>query len=74
VALVELSSLTTSIVFSSDGATLYVGTEAGKLIIRPLRGLSKPPKQVIVSENGCRVEVLCMQVCFGQPSIPVVNS
>ncbi|KAJ7470698.1 hypothetical protein FB451DRAFT_1368486 [Mycena latifolia] len=51
----------TSIEFSPEGASIYLGTEHGKLLIMDLRALDKPPKTVVVSESGCRVETMTVQ-------------
>ncbi|KAJ7709971.1 WD40-repeat-containing domain protein [Mycena rosella] len=51
----------TSIAFSPEGASVYLGTENGKLLILDLRSLDKPPKTVVVSESGCRVETMTVQ-------------
>ncbi|TRM58575.1 WD40-repeat-containing domain protein [Schizophyllum amplum] len=51
----------TSIAFSPEGAAIYLGTENGKLLLLDLRALDKPPKTVVISESGCRVEALCVQ-------------
>ncbi|KAJ7219209.1 WD40-repeat-containing domain protein [Mycena pura] len=51
----------TSVAFSPEGASMYLGTETGKLFIVDLRALDKPPKSVAVSESGCRVETMTVQ-------------
>ncbi|SJL12279.1 uncharacterized protein ARMOST_15702 [Armillaria ostoyae] len=51
----------TSISFSPEGASIYVGTETGKFLILDLRGLDKAPKSIAISESGCRVEAFCVQ-------------
>ncbi|KAG7448358.1 WD40 repeat-like protein [Guyanagaster necrorhizus] len=51
----------TSISFSPEGASIYVGTETGKLLILDLRALDKTPKSIAVSDSGCRVEAFCVQ-------------
>ncbi|KAJ6596824.1 WD40-repeat-containing domain protein [Mycena vulgaris] len=51
----------TSIAFSPEGASIYLGTEHGKLLIMDLRALDKPPKTVVVSDSGCRVETMTVQ-------------
>ncbi|KAJ7740676.1 WD40-repeat-containing domain protein [Mycena maculata] len=51
----------TSIAFSPEGASIYLGTEHGKLLIMDLRALDKPPKTVIISDTGCRVETMAVQ-------------
>ena len=52
----------TSVAFSPEGAAIYLGTENGKLLLLDLRALDKPPKPIIISETGCRIEALCVQV------------
>lgn len=52
----------TCLAFSAEGATLYVGTENGKVLGQDLRALDKPPKFITVSEQGDQVVALAMQV------------
>jgi protein NEDD1 len=51
----------TSLLFSVDGASLYVGTEDGKLLLQTLRS-TETPKIIAVGEQGCRVEGLAVTV------------
>ncbi len=51
----------TSLVFSVDGASLYIGTENGKLLLQTLRSV-ETPKIIAVGEQGCRVEGLAITV------------
>ena len=51
----------TSLLFSVDGASLYVGTEDGKLLLQTLRS-TEAPKIIAVGEQGCRVEGLAVTV------------
>ena len=51
----------TSLLFSVDGASLYIGTEDGKLLVQTLRS-TEPPKMIAVGEQGCRVEGLAVTV------------
>ncbi|KAG5644241.1 hypothetical protein DXG03_008836 [Asterophora parasitica] len=51
----------TSLEFSPEGASIYLGTENGKLLILDLRALDKPPKSIAISETGCRVETMSVQ-------------
>ncbi|KAJ7452492.1 WD40-repeat-containing domain protein [Mycena galericulata] len=51
----------TSIAFSPEGASIYLGTEHGKLLIMDLRALDKPPKAVVISESGSPVETMTVQ-------------
>ncbi|THH16147.1 hypothetical protein EW146_g4439 [Bondarzewia mesenterica] len=44
----------TFLVFSADGATLYIGTENGKLLVQTLRAMDAP-KTIVMSEHGQRV-------------------
>lgn len=53
----------TSLVFSPEGASLYAGTEDGKILMLDLRGLDKPPKCIIVSETGQKIVSMAVQVC-----------
>ena len=54
----------TSASFSPEGASLYFGTENGKLLTVDLRVLDKPPKCVSVGEGGHRIECISFQVKF----------
>jgi hypothetical protein len=54
----------TSLEFSPEGAAIYAGTEHGKILILDLRALDKPPKTIIISETGCRIEAMSVQVCW----------
>ena len=58
----------TAIEFSPEGAAIYLGTENGKLLVVDLRGLDKPPKAVVVSDTGRRVETISVQVRSTFPS------
>ncbi|KAH9060004.1 WD40-repeat-containing domain protein [Lactarius vividus] len=51
----------TSLLFSNDGATLYVGTEDGNLLVQTLRS-TEAPKTIAVGDQGCRVEGLAIAV------------
>ena len=51
----------TSLLFSVDGASLYIGTEDGKLLLQTLRS-TEAPKVIAVGEQGCRVEGLAITV------------
>lgn len=53
----------TSLEFSPEGAAIYAGTENGKLFIVDLRALDKPPKTIIISDAGSRIETMSVQVC-----------
>jgi len=52
----------TTISFSSEGGSIYLGTENGKLLVQDLRALVKPPKSIIVSESGNPINTLAVQV------------
>jgi protein NEDD1 len=52
----------TSLEFSPEGAAIYAGTENGKLLILDLRSLDKPPKTIVISDTGCRIETMSVQV------------
>jgi protein NEDD1 len=58
----------TSLLFSADGASLYVGTGGGKLLVQTLRS-TEAPNVIAVGEQGCRVEGLAIVV---RVSFPVV--
>ncbi|KAI9460029.1 hypothetical protein F5148DRAFT_273117 [Russula earlei] len=49
----------TSLLFSLDGASLYIGTENGKLLLQTLRSM-EAPRIIAVGEQGCRVEGLAI--------------
>jgi hypothetical protein len=51
----------TSLLFSVDGASLFIGTEDGKLLVQTLRS-TEAPKIIAVGEQGCRVEGLAITV------------
>ena len=51
----------TSLLFSVDGASLYIGTEDGELLVQTLRS-TEPPKVIAVGQQGCRVEGLAVTV------------
>ena len=52
----------TTLGFSPEGAAIYLGTENGKILVVDLRALDKPPKAVVVSETGNRIETISIQV------------
>ncbi|KAF8868871.1 hypothetical protein BD779DRAFT_1807525, partial [Infundibulicybe gibba] len=51
----------TTVTFSPEGGAVYLGTENGKLMVMDLRTLDKPPKSVIISDTGDRVETIAIQ-------------
>jgi WD40 repeat protein len=53
----------TSLEFSPEGSSIYVGTENGKLLILDLRSLDKPHKTIVISDAGYRIETMSVQVC-----------
>jgi len=62
--MVDVKTRITSLVFSPEGAAMYVGTDGGSLLVIDLRSLDKPPKHISASGIGSRVECLVVQVCF----------
>ncbi|KAF7778473.1 hypothetical protein Agabi119p4_2818 [Agaricus bisporus var. burnettii] len=59
--MIDLKVSPTTIGFSPEGASIYVGTENGKLLVQDLRALDKPPKSFIVSELGHSIDTLAVQ-------------
>ncbi|GLB34616.1 putative WD40 repeats [Lyophyllum shimeji] len=51
----------TSLGFSPEGGSIYLGTEHGKLLVIDLRALDKAPKTFVISEAGCRIETMSVQ-------------
>ncbi|PPR02051.1 hypothetical protein CVT24_011150 [Panaeolus cyanescens] len=51
----------TTIGFSPEGAAIYLGTATGKLLIVDLRALDKPPKTVVISQDGNRIQTMSVQ-------------
>jgi protein NEDD1 len=49
----------TSLLFSVDGASLYIGTKDGRLLLQTLRS-TEAPKAIAVGEQGCKVEGLAI--------------
>lgn len=62
--MVDLKARVTSLVFSPEGAAMYIGTDSGNLLVVDLRSLEKPPKSISASGIGSRVECLAIQVYF----------
>jgi protein NEDD1 len=62
--MVDLNISLTTVGFSPEGASIYLGTEDGKLLIQDLRALDKSPKSIIVSELGYPIDTLAVQVCL----------
>lgn len=52
----------TSVTFSLDGATLYMGTVNGRLLVQSLRAATEPAKTVTISESGYPVLGLAVSV------------
>ncbi|KAJ3996279.1 WD40-repeat-containing domain protein [Lentinula boryana] len=50
-----------SLSFSQEGASIYLGTENGRLLILDLRVLDKPPKSIVLSETGARLATISVQ-------------
>ncbi|CAA7270979.1 unnamed protein product [Cyclocybe aegerita] len=64
----------TRIVFSPEGGCIYLGTEHGSLLLVDLRGLDKPPKPIIVSETGNRVQTISIQKKTKSPADPATRA
>ncbi|KAJ3774739.1 WD40-repeat-containing domain protein, partial [Lentinula raphanica] len=60
--IINVKSLVASLSFSQEGASIYVGTEDGKLLILDLRALDKPPKCLVISDLGARLATMSVQV------------
>ncbi|KAJ4481940.1 WD40-repeat-containing domain protein [Lentinula aciculospora] len=58
---VNVKAPVTTLSFSQEGASIYIGTENGKLLILDLRVLDKPPKFVVLSETGERLTTMSVQ-------------
>jgi len=58
---IPLKTPLTCLSFSPEGASIYVGTENGKVHIIDLRALDAPAKAINVGENGERVINICVQ-------------
>lgn len=70
--MVDLQVSLTTVEFSPEGASLYLGTEDGRLMIQDLRALDKQPKLIIVSGLGNPIDTLAVQVCsyaFKMPDV-----
>lgn len=65
--MVDVKTRITSLVFSPEGAGMYIGTDGGDLLVVDLRSLDKPPKSISASGIGSRVECLIVQVCCSPP-------
>ncbi|KAF9449596.1 YVTN repeat-like/Quino protein amine dehydrogenase [Macrolepiota fuliginosa MF-IS2] len=57
---VDLKVSLTTIAFSPEGASIYLGTEDGRLLVQDLRALDKPPKSTVVSESGNFISTLAV--------------
>ncbi|KAJ3762113.1 WD40-repeat-containing domain protein [Lentinula raphanica] len=60
--IINVKSPVASLSFSQEGASIYVGTEDGKLLILDLRALDKPPKCLVISDLGARLATMSVQV------------
>ncbi|KAJ3972009.1 WD40-repeat-containing domain protein [Lentinula raphanica] len=60
--IINVKSPVASLSFSQEGASIYVGTEDGKLLILDLRALDKPPKCLVISDIGARLATISVQV------------
>ncbi|KAJ3830630.1 WD40-repeat-containing domain protein [Lentinula raphanica] len=59
--IINVKSPVASLSFSQEGASIYVGTEDGKLLILDLRALDKPPKCLVISDIGARLATISVQ-------------
>ncbi|TCD63537.1 hypothetical protein EIP91_005307 [Steccherinum ochraceum] len=57
----SLSIPLSSLLFSPEGAALYAGTENGKVLVLDLRSLDKPPKTIVVCQDGQSVTAMSVQ-------------
>ncbi|KAJ3576856.1 hypothetical protein NP233_g130 [Leucocoprinus birnbaumii] len=57
----DLNVPLTTISFSPEGASIYLGAENGKLLTQDLRALDKPPRSIIVSELGNPITTIAVQ-------------
>ena len=48
--------------FSQDGASVYLGTSDGRLLVVDLRALDKPPKEIVVNPDGKPIAAIAIQV------------
>ncbi|KAJ7063231.1 WD40-repeat-containing domain protein [Mycena amicta] len=51
----------TCMVFSPEGASLYIGSEMGTVLVVDLRALDKPPRSVSIGASGSRIGTLAVQ-------------
>lgn len=51
----------TSLLFSPEGDAIYIGTENGKVLVKSLRALDKPPVAIVVSKEGDRIQGMAIQ-------------
>jgi len=75
--MVDVKTRITSLVFSPEGAAMYIGTDGGNLLVLDLRSLDKPPKSISASGIGSRVECLAVQVCCSlslRPTAHLINT
>ncbi|KAJ7172558.1 WD40-repeat-containing domain protein [Mycena filopes] len=68
---VNLKVPLTSIAFSPEGGSIYLGTENGKLLIMDLRALDKPPKAIAISDSASRVQTMAVQKKIKESTEPV---
>ncbi|KAF7305104.1 hypothetical protein MKEN_01225600 [Mycena kentingensis (nom. inval.)] len=47
--------------FSPEGASLFIGSDAGKLLVVDLRALDKPPKAIAIGLSDVRIETISVQ-------------
>ncbi|KAF4608208.1 hypothetical protein EYR40_000552 [Pleurotus pulmonarius] len=50
-----------SMSFSQDGASVYLGTCDGRLLVVDLRALEKPPKEIMVNPDGKPIAAIAIQ-------------
>jgi len=65
--MVDVKTRITSLVFSPEGAAMYIGTDGGKLLVVDLRSLDKTPKSISAGGIGNPVECLVVQVRYSSP-------
>ncbi|KAJ3733310.1 hypothetical protein DFJ43DRAFT_1068423 [Lentinula guzmanii] len=60
-----------SLSFSQEGASIYLGTGNGRLLILDLRVLDKPPKSIVLNETGARLTTISVQAKIKPASEPL---
>jgi hypothetical protein len=64
----DFGTTLTSLTFSPDGGSLYVGTKDGYLLVQNLRDLETKPKRIVLDPSGGSVIGLCVQVRYSDPT------